>query len=427
MSRRPRTPQPEPHDYTPDIDQLHHRLTALTQRWQGVAPTPPSLAEAVEELATTIEELHAINDDLTQSQQATIESQRRYQELFEGVPEAYLVTDLHGLIREANRPAAHLFNIDRSQLAGLPLAVFIVQDMRRSFGSQLAWLRNGVEVREWVVGVQPRHRSAVTVVCHVAPALDADGAPVGLRWLLRDLKAQPQVQDTVEPRGLDRTIELAHANAVLQAKLDQAVLHMRELHHRMRNNLQVVSSLLDLRAKDLQDPRVSAMVQECQGRIRAMALVHKHLYLAGDVQRLALGTYLRRLALQLFEAYGIDRERIPLVLRADDVEVGINTAVPCGLLVHEVLANCLQHAFPAQQGGVVMVTLEAEPAGQVTLTIRDTGTGVPADLESGDGQSFGLQLIRALTEQLQGTLIVRRDGGTCVTLRFPAATAVMQN
>jgi PAS domain-containing protein len=114
MHSRPRTPRPAPHDYTPDIDRLQHWLTALTGRWQGVAPTPPSLAKAVEELATTVEELHAMNEDLTQSQQAAIESQRRYQELFEGVPESYLVTDLQGLIREANRPAAHLLNTDHS-------------------------------------------------------------------------------------------------------------------------------------------------------------------------------------------------------------------------------------------------------------------------------------------------------------------------
>jgi PAS domain-containing protein len=129
MSRRPRTPRPAPHDYTPDIDRLHYRLAALTLRWQGVVPIPPSLAEAVEELATTVEELHAMNEDLTASQQTAIESQRRYQELFEGVPETYLVTDVHGLIQEANRPAAHLLHIDRAHLTGLPLAVFVAQEM----------------------------------------------------------------------------------------------------------------------------------------------------------------------------------------------------------------------------------------------------------------------------------------------------------
>src|SRR5262249_22988535 len=144
MSRRPRTPRPAPHDYTPDIDQLHHQLPTLMLRWQGLAPTPPFLAEAVEELSTTVEELHAMNEDLTASQQAAIEGQRRYQELFEGVPEAYLVTDVHGLIQEANRPAAHLLHIDRTHLRGLPLAVFVGPAMPSAVREKLAWVLYGV-------------------------------------------------------------------------------------------------------------------------------------------------------------------------------------------------------------------------------------------------------------------------------------------
>jgi two-component sensor histidine kinase len=121
----------------------------------------------------------------------------------------------------------------------------------------------------------------------------------------------------------------------------------------------------------------------------------------------------------VFEAYGSDRERIHLTWQADAVDVGVNTAMPCGLLVHEVLSNGLLHACPAQHTGSVAITLHAEPAEQVLLTIRDTGIGVPPDLEGHEGEPFGLHVIRALTEQLQGTLVVTRERGTCVTLRFP--------
>ena len=121
----------------------------------------------------------------------------------------------------------------------------------------------------------------------------------------------------------------------------------------------------------------------------------------------------------MFEAYGIDRKQVHLTLQADAVSVDVHTAIPCGLLVHEVLANCLQHAFPAHQAGAVSITLRTEPAGQVALTIRDTGIGVRADLDVNHGGSFGLRLVLALTEQLQGTLVITRESGTCVTLRFP--------
>ena len=419
MRSRSSTSLPPPHVYTPDIDRLHQQLTALTGHWRGVAPLPPSLAEAVEALATTVEELQAMNDDLTRSQQAALETQQRYEELFEGVPEAYLVTDLQGIIQEANRTAAHRLNIDRSQLLGLPLVVLMARDMRRPFQTQLAWLRNGAEVREWVIRVQPRHRPAVPMVCHVAPARGVGGQLIGFRWLLRDLTAPQQVQETLEQRVRELTAALAHAHEALQAVRDQAELYNRAFNHRMKNHLQVVASLLDWHAQDLQDPRACTLVAACQGRVRAIALVHELLSRAGDVERLDLGFYLRRLALLLFEVYGIDRERIRLTLQAAPVTVALDTAIPCGLLVHEVLSNCLQHAFPGHQAGDIAITLRAEPAGEVTLTIRDTGVGLPVGFDDRQETSFGLHLIRGLTERLQGTLVLTHDHGTCVTLRFP--------
>lgn len=419
MRRRSRPPPPAFHDYTPDIDGLQLRLTAFMLRWQGVTPMPQAVAEAVEELTTTLEELQAMNQDLALSQAAALASQQRYQELFEGVPEAYLVTDVQGLIQEANRPAAHLFNVDRAHLTGLPLAVFIAQDMRASFRAQFAWLRTGAEVREWVVGVQPRHRPTVTVVCHVAPALDGAGALIGLRWLLRDLKPPPPQEATVEPQGRDLTAALAQANRALQATQERTELHRRELHHRVRNHLQIAASLLNGRAHGLQDPQAQAALQACQAHLRTIALLHELLSHAGEGEPLVLGDYLRRLALLVFEAYGIDRARVHLTLEADAVRVAAPTALACGLLVHEVLSNSLQHAFPGDQAGTVAVTLQGAPPGQVALTIRDTGVGVPTDLQVREAEGLGLRLIRALTEQLQGTLVVTRDQGTCVALRFP--------
>jgi PAS domain S-box-containing protein len=419
MRRPPPTPLSPAHDYTPDIDLLRDQLTTLTRRWCGVAPTPPFLSEAVEELTATVEELEAMNADLTQSQQAIITSQQRYQELFEGVPEAYLVTDVHGLIQEANRPAAHLFNIGRSQLAGIPLGVFIAQDMRRDFWAQFARLRTGAEVREWIIRVQPRHGPAVTVTCRVAPALDTEGRLIGLRWLLRDYTAQQYAQETLEQRVQDLTLQLEHAQSALQVMQNRTDLRVRELHHRMKNDLQVISSLLDWEEQDLQDPRARTIFETCQGRIRAMAVIHELLYRAGDLERVELGRYLGQLALQVFEAHGVDRERVHLEVQCDPITLEVRTAMPCGLLVHELLSNCLQHAFRAPHAGVVTITLRAALAGQVTLTVRDTGVGLPPDREARKGESFGLHLVRALAEQLQGAITFTHERGTCVTLTFP--------
>jgi two-component sensor histidine kinase len=150
--------------------------------------------------------------------------------------------------------------------------------MRPAFRSQLAWLRNGDEVREWVIRVQPQHNRSVPVVCHVVPARDGNGQLMSLRWQLRDMTAQQQVQETLEQQVRELVMKLGYANSALQSMRDRAELRMRELHHRMKNNLQVVSSLLGCQEESLQDLRASAIFQTCQWRVQAMAVVHELLY-----------------------------------------------------------------------------------------------------------------------------------------------------
>jgi PAS domain S-box-containing protein len=377
-----------------------------------VAPLPPSLAETVEELTSTIETLHTVNAELIQAEQAAHDLQLRYQELFQEVPEAYVVTDLHGLIQEANRAAATLFHLDRAQLAGLPLAVFVAPEMRPAFRTQLAWLQNGAEVREWFIRVQPRRCPSVPGVCQVRPAGDVDGQLTGFRWLLRDVLAQQQAQETIEQRVREVT-------SALTATREQAALRGREQHHRLKNHLQVASSLLDWQGQEVQDPRARIILEACQRRLRCIALLHELLSHDGEGERLRLGPYLKRLALLVFEAYGVERVRVPLTIQAETVEVDVQTALSCGLIAHELLANALQHALPAPKTGTILITLRALSTGQAILTVRDTGQGFPAVPETPPEEPFGLQLVRALSEQLQGTLLYTHEGGTSVTLTFP--------
>jgi two-component sensor histidine kinase len=150
-----------------------------------------------------------------------------------------------------------------------------------------------------------------------------------------------------------------------------------------------------------------------------MALLHELLSHTGDPERIELGPYLRWLALLVFEVFGLDQARVHLQVECDRLTVEVRTAMACGLLLHEVLSNCAQHAFPAPHAGTVAITLRAALARPATLTIRDTGIGLPPDLEAQPGEPFGLHLIRALTEQLQGAVTFTREHGTSVTITFP--------
>jgi two-component sensor histidine kinase len=215
----------------------------------------------------------------------------------------------------------------------------------------------------------------------------------------------------------DLTRQLAHANGVIRAMQDQTELRMRELHHRMKNYLQVVSSLLDWHGQDLEGPGARTIFEACRGRVRAMALIHELLSRAGDQERTELGPYLRRLAFLVFEAYGVDREPVRLEVQCDPITVKVRTGMACGLLVHELLSNGAQHAFPRRPRG--RHDYAAGRTGGAGDPDRPRhGVGLPPDLKGLNGESFGLHLVRALTEQLRGAIAFTRERGTCVTLTF---------
>jgi two-component sensor histidine kinase len=242
---------------------------------------------------------------------------------------------------------------------------------------------------------------------------------IGLRWLLRDDSEQQLAMQELERRVQERTAELAQANNALEDALGRTQVLLRELHHRVKNNLQVIASLLNLQSASLHDPHIQRIFQDCQGRIRAMALVHELLYRGRNLGRIDLAHYLEALAKQLFGSYRIDPERIRFSIQSEDVTLDVNTAIPCGLLCHELLSNCLKHAFPAQQCGGVTVTIRSILAGQLSVTVHDTGIGFPEDVDLHETKSLGLQVACLLAQQLQGTLTMVRDGGTCFTLTFP--------
>jgi PAS domain S-box-containing protein len=419
MRHRQDSPHTYPHNYAVEIEMLRQEVMALTYHQPGDALPPSALDEALEAVAVAFEELHAVNEALIQTQQVAIHEQQRYRELFALAPDSYLVTDLHGLIQEANHAAATLLHIATDQLVGLPLAGFVVPEARQGFRAQIACLRNGSEVHRWEVPMQPLRQAAFSAVCSVAPARDVHGQVIGLRWLLRDNSEQQLALKALERLVQERTAELAQANSALEDALGRTQVLLRELHHRVKNNLQVIASLLNLQSASLHDPHIQKIFQDCQERIRAMALVHELLYRGRDLGRIDLAHYLEALAKQLFGSYCIDPERVHLSIQADEVSLDVNTAIPCGLLCHELLSNCLKHAFPAQQSGEVTVTVRSMLNGQLTVTVHDTGIGFREVVDLHETKSLGLQVACLLAKQLQGTLTLARDRGTCFTLTFP--------
>ncbi len=203
----------------------------------------------------------------------------------------------------------------------------------------------------------------------------------------------------------------------LIASLEEKEVLLREIHHRVKNNLQVVYSLVNLQTRHVTDPRTLEGLRDCRERVRAMAMVHEKLCRSKDLSRIDFGEYIRDLTKGLAQTY--EAPGVSVRVESEGVRLGIDEAVPCGLMVHELVSNCLKHAFPGGRGGEVVVEVSRESAGGLRLEVRDDGVGFPGEKDVFGASSLGLQLIRVLAEQLQGRLVFGGQPGTRISVDFP--------
>jgi len=217
--------------------------------------------------------------------------------------------------------------------------------------------------------------------------------------------------------------ELTRVNARLQASLAEKEVLLKEIHHRVKNNLQIISSLLHLQSQQVEDEALRERFREGQHRIRSLALVHERLYQSDDLARVNFADYLGSLAGYLFRAYHADASRVQLSIDVGDVRLPIHAAVPCGLAVSELVSNCLKHAFPGGRAGAIQVELQPRGEAEVCLCVRDDGVGLPAGLELAGARTFGLRLVDALVQQLHGAAELERGAGTSLRITFPVRAA----
>lgn len=207
----------------------------------------------------------------------------------------------------------------------------------------------------------------------------------------------------------------------LRCALAEKELLLKELYHRVKNNMQIISSLLDLQAATIHEEAMQEMFRATQSRIRAMALVHEKLYPAKDLTRINFSQYVQDLASDLFSSYGIDtrRVRLKIDLGADEA-IAVDVAVPCGLVINELVSNSLKYAFPEGRKGEVRIALRDTRDGRCTLMVGDNGIGLPADFEQRTRNSLGMSLVNSLVrDQLGGRMERSLGEGTEFRITFP--------
>ena len=204
----------------------------------------------------------------------------------------------------------------------------------------------------------------------------------------------------------------------IQASLKEKEVLLKEVHHRVKNNMQIIASLLDLQSESLTDSVTRQIFQESQNRVRSMALIHEHLYQSEDLARIDAAQYIQDLVYSLFNSYETQSESIISKLDVDEIFLEVDTAIPCGLILNELISNALKHAFPDGRAGEICINLHSNQEKQLTLSVRDNGVGLPEELDFRNTESLGLQLVCTLTAQLKGTITLDSSRGTAFQITF---------
>jgi two-component system, sensor histidine kinase PdtaS len=286
-------------------------------------------------------------------------------------------------------------NVQFAELVRMPLA----QTIGSSFARFVSPSDSDAFAALFAVGVVGSSKGALTLVT-------GDGSPVPVQLSLRALRADAAAKVCVVITDMT---EQQQIETKIRASLREKELLLKEVHHRVKNNLQIVASMLRLQTHHVQDPRVTAVFQDSQNRIRAMALVHEQLYRSHDLTRIDAGAYLRSIASSVLRQYAVVSRSITLQCEAaPDVTLDIDVGIPLGLIVAELVSNSAKHAFPGDRSGSISVTLQVYDQ-TLLLVVEDNGVGYVPPPEPASA-SLGHQLVQSLAHQLDGWLAF---DGTC--------------
>jgi PAS domain S-box-containing protein len=250
------------------------------------------------------------------------------------------------------------------------------------------------------------------------PLETKEGKPIAVEFVSNVYKVNG---DKVIQCNIRNITERKQAEEGVRASLREKEILLLELHHRVKNNMEVISGLLDLQARSSGNPELIEMLNKSQSRIRSMALVHEQLYASKDLARINMVVYVRALSQELLQAYNIAPGKIDMIVQTDgDVYVDINKAIPSGLILNELISNALKHAFPGDRPGELRIIIQETKNKEIEIVVRDNGLGLPDDVDIHQSRSMGLYLVNGLVKkQLEGQIEVRRDNGTEFRIKFP--------
>ena len=372
-----------------EVGELSRAFDAMTS---NLKESGRKLAEYSKGLEKKVEERTAELDELLEEQKALLST----------IPAFVYFKDRNGNYIAANKAFADKTGTSVDEIAGTTDYDFFPKaqaDAHRAHDYEV--MESGepnYDIEELVTEADGR---VVWTSTSKTPFFGSGGEVIGMVGMTLDITERRKAEDQIK------------------AALKEKEVMLREIHHRVKNNLQVVSSLLNMQARNAKDKDTIRILSESRDRIITMSLIHSQLYEGSDLAEINMKKFVDRLLGQLLQSYQVGSARIARVIRVDDYPLPISVAVPVGLIINELLSNALKHAFEGRDEGKIEVSLTASEDGRIHLTVSDDGVGLPPGFDIDESKTLGLRLVKILTEdQLQGTLKVTSDGGATFKMEF---------
>lgn len=361
------------------------------------------------------------------------------QQILNTMTNALIVIDQDKMIQLINPSTTTLLGYREKELVGKPVTD-LLKTLTHANSLEFDALTNPSCIGSWEATLTAKNGDSIPVILSMS-LLENSHLPIGTVIIAHDARELKSAErklrkayDELELKVYDRTKELEKINTSLReeimerknvetrltALLAEKELLLREIHHRVKNNLQVISSLLNLQSKYIKEPEDLKIFTESRDRVRAMALIHGKLYQSNNLSKLDFTSYIQSLCEYLFRTYGANPNHIRFKINADQTRLEIDSAIIAGLIVTELVSNSLKHAFSKDaQRGEIHVDLKSHiPDNKVILSVKDSGSGFPENIDFRNTDSLGLQLVNTLVEQMGGTLELHRKGGTEFRISF---------
>ncbi|MGQ0793370.1 MAG: sensor histidine kinase [Deltaproteobacteria bacterium] len=336
-----------------------------------------------DELGALASSFNKMAEALQKSSDEIVGAKKYADRIIRSINDSLVVVSIYGRIQTINEVTCKLLGYDKDELIG--------ESIEKILPSQSSG--EGIFTKSFIHSAERVYltKSGTEIPVLFSSSVMREGDKIqGIVCVAKDIRERKQAEDAQKKELL-----------------------LREIHHRIKNNLQVVSTLLELQSKHIRDEAVAAMFKESQNRVRSMAFIHEKLYMSSDNETIDFADYARDLLSYLFRSYGADCDALRADVSISNSNLKMDKAIACGLIINELVSNSLKHAFPKGRKGSITVEFSAASGDLCTLIVRDDGVGLPDGFDVKDSSSLGLKLVRTLAlNQLKGSIDVNRNNGT---------------